>query len=242
MRLLAIDCAGNSCSVALLEDQETLATRHEPMVRGHAEKLVPFISSVLKDAEINVADLDLIAVTVGPGTFTGVRIALSAAAGIGLAADVPIVGVTSFDVWRAASNTKAARLIILETKRDDFYSQFIPANGEEGEAVAAPAFEITSSIARSGESAPASGPITVLGDGAPRFLEALASNNAPPVSTAISALKFQILDPMPEISAVLVGKAAQMSVEARGLPTPGTTPDPFYLRGADTGPMLPKRQ
>ena len=92
MRILAFDTATSACSAALWEDGRVGARRFETMTRGHAEALVPMIADVMDEAGTNFPRLDLIAVTVGPGAFTGLRIGLAAARGMALAAAVPCLG------------------------------------------------------------------------------------------------------------------------------------------------------
>ncbi len=88
MRVLAIDTALEACSVAVLDTEESARARSRslPMVRGHAEALMPLIANVMSEARTEFAELDRIAVTVGPGSFTGLRVGVAAARGIGLAA------------------------------------------------------------------------------------------------------------------------------------------------------------
>ena len=88
MKILAFDTALNACSVAIADDGQVLAHTHEKRRRGHAETLLPMIEDEMKKAGITYEDLDLLAVTVGPGTFTGLRIGLAAARGISIASRV----------------------------------------------------------------------------------------------------------------------------------------------------------
>ncbi|PHQ70660.1 MAG: tRNA (adenosine(37)-N6)-threonylcarbamoyltransferase complex dimerization subunit type 1 TsaB, partial [Sneathiella sp.] len=102
MKILALDTALNACSVAIMDADDICAHLHEKRRRGHAETLMPMVQSLMKKAELCYHDLDLIAVTVGPGTFTGLRIGLATARGIALAADKPIVGITSLEALAAS--------------------------------------------------------------------------------------------------------------------------------------------
>jgi tRNA threonylcarbamoyladenosine biosynthesis protein TsaB len=94
MRVLALDASLARCAAAIVVNQQTLALRQEDASRGHAALLPVMASAVLDEVRLRATDLDLVAVTVGPGSFTGVRAGLALAHGIALAAGVPIIGVT----------------------------------------------------------------------------------------------------------------------------------------------------
>lgn len=97
------------------------------MSRGQSERLVPMVLEVMSEAGLDFSELEAVAVSVGPGAFTGVRIGLSAAKGFSLALDIPIVAVTSFEAVAASvpAEARAHRLlaIALESKRSDLYLQ-----------------------------------------------------------------------------------------------------------------------
>jgi tRNA threonylcarbamoyladenosine biosynthesis protein TsaB len=90
MRILAIETAGNACSIALLDDDAIIAERHENVGRGHAERLIPWIAELSGGGRA-----DRIIVGCGPGSFTGVRIGIAAARALGLGWGVPVSGVSS---------------------------------------------------------------------------------------------------------------------------------------------------
>ncbi len=94
MLILALDCALARCSAGVVADGVLSAGRQQDAGRGQAALLPVMAASVLDEAEIAATDLDLVAVTVGPGSFTGIRAGLALAHGIALAAGVPVVGVT----------------------------------------------------------------------------------------------------------------------------------------------------
>ena len=105
MRVLAIDTALAACSAAVLDTDHgggVLASDSLSMTRGHAEALMPLIYHVMQRARMAFADLDRVAVTTGPGSFTGLRVGISAARGIALAADKPAVGVSTLTAYAAA--------------------------------------------------------------------------------------------------------------------------------------------
>ena len=101
---LAIDTTFGACSAALrlaphdqAQDTQTIS-RYEAMTTGHAERLVGMIADVLRDAALGFDELNAIAVTVGPGTFTGTRVGVAAARALALAGDLPIYTATSLAV------------------------------------------------------------------------------------------------------------------------------------------------
>lgn len=94
--ILAFDTSAAHCAAALLRDGQIIA-RVEPMSRGQGERLMVLLQEVLDETEINWADLDAIAVGTGPGNFTGIRIAVSAARGLALGLGKPAIGVSNFD-------------------------------------------------------------------------------------------------------------------------------------------------
>src|SRR5204862_5654788 len=103
MLILAIDTALDACAAGVLDTDagKLIAQESQPMKRGHAEALMPLIARVMREAGIAFANLDRIAVTTGPGSFTGLRVGLSAARGIALAADRPVVGLTTLSAYAA---------------------------------------------------------------------------------------------------------------------------------------------
>jgi tRNA threonylcarbamoyl adenosine modification protein YeaZ len=103
MRILALDTALPAVCACVLESGETepLAMESLPMERGHAEALLPLIERVMAQVEGGFPSLDRVAVTVGPGSFTGIRVAISAARGFGVALNIPVVGVSTLGAFAA---------------------------------------------------------------------------------------------------------------------------------------------
>ncbi len=97
MRILALDTATSACSAALWHDGRVCARRLVRMERGQSEALMPMVLDVLAEAGCGFSQLDLLAVTVGPGAFTGLRIGLAAARGMALASGIPCLGVTTLE-------------------------------------------------------------------------------------------------------------------------------------------------
>lgn len=164
MKVLAFDCSGASCSAAVVVDAAPRAQRFVAMERGHAEALLPMIDTVLREAKLALAAIDLIAVTTGPGSFTGLRIGLAAAHGLALANGIAAVGVTSFDAVVAPADA-APLIIALESKRAELFLQRRDRDD--------PRLPALVPQAQWSEIVPA-GPCRLAGDGAPRLAAALA--------------------------------------------------------------------
>jgi tRNA threonylcarbamoyladenosine biosynthesis protein TsaB len=94
MLILALDSAVARCSATIVAGGEVVAGYQRDLDRGHASVLPVMAQDCLRDASLDAADLDLIAVTVGPGSFTGIRGGVALAQGIGVAVDRPVIGVT----------------------------------------------------------------------------------------------------------------------------------------------------
>lgn len=126
--ILALDAAGPACSAALWRDGRIVSHRRQPMQRGHAEALMPLVLDVLAAAGAGFADLGQVAVGVGPGSFTGIRIALAAARGIALAAGLPVTGVDSFSAVAEALPATLPRgghlLVAIDSKREALFGQY----------------------------------------------------------------------------------------------------------------------
>jgi tRNA threonylcarbamoyladenosine biosynthesis protein TsaB len=120
MVLLALDTALGATQVAVFDGTTALASERQEMATGHAEALLPMVERVLVAAGRGYGGLDRIAVTVGPGTFTGVRIALAAARALGLALGKPVVGVTTL---AALAHERGAVVAVIDARRGEIYAQ-----------------------------------------------------------------------------------------------------------------------
>jgi tRNA threonylcarbamoyladenosine biosynthesis protein TsaB len=134
MLILAIDTALDACAAAVLDTDTSrlIAQESLPMKRGHAEALMPLIARVIKASGIAFVALDRIAVTTGPGSFTGLRVGLSAARGIGLAANRPVVGLTTLTSYAApivAQNAAQPVISAIDARHDHVYFQVVSGDG-----------------------------------------------------------------------------------------------------------------
>lgn len=121
MLLLSLDTSDCFISIALVDEQKVWAYTQVQMERGQAEQLFPLIDETFKKADLDISKIDGVAVTVGPGSFTGIRIGLAAAKGLGMALDIPVMGVTCFEMWQYG--IKEPVKVVLDTRRGDFYVQ-----------------------------------------------------------------------------------------------------------------------
>lgn len=112
MRILGLDTTGAYCSVALVDTAKVLAYKSENIGRGHAERLAPMVAEVLEAAGLAAKDIDKISVCTGPGSFTGLRVALAFAKGFALPRKLPVVGLSSLSVWAAQADPGGEKKVI----------------------------------------------------------------------------------------------------------------------------------
>ena len=125
MKLLAIDTALASCSVCVFDDV-ILAAEQIHMERGHAEALAPMVDRVMKQAGASFKDLHRIAVTTGPGTFTGIRVGLSFARSLGVALNIKVVGVNSMIATQVAvTNPESSVVVVHKAGQSGFYYVYL---------------------------------------------------------------------------------------------------------------------
>ncbi|MCW3474634.1 tRNA (adenosine(37)-N6)-threonylcarbamoyltransferase complex dimerization subunit type 1 TsaB [Limobrevibacterium gyesilva] len=201
MRILALDAALARCAAAVVVDGQVVALRQEPGGRGHAGVLPPMAEAVLAEAGLAATALDGVAVTVGPGSFTGLRAAIALAQGIALAAGRPVVGVTVAEAMAAALPTLGGRTlwVAIDSRRGRV---FLHRNGE----LAPVALEALP---------PAGGPVAVAGDVAIEVAARLAARDDDVMLTDIR---------LPPIRQVAVVGARRLRGELPPLPA-----QPIYV-------------
>ena len=150
MKILALDTSMGACSAAALRadiGSELLVARSESMARGHAEALMPMVAEVLAEAGLAARELDLVAATLGPGSFTGVRIAIAAARGFALATNAKLWGTDSLTVMAQGAlaetaMTRAGRpfAVAVDARKSMLYFALFDAAGTrlQGPALIAP--------------------------------------------------------------------------------------------------------
>ena len=227
MRVLAIDTALAACSAAVLDTTYggIVASASQPMVRGHAEALMPLLQQVMADAGLKFPDLDRIAVTTGPGSFTGLRVGIAAARGIALAADKPAVGLSTLSVYAAphmAADDQVQVVAAIDARHSHVYLQVFSPGGR---SLTTPRL----APLRDAVEAAAQTPSFIVGSAAQMIAAALSKSDAMPVA----------VDPRP---APDIAWVARMGAVVRGDQSP---PKPQYLRAPDAQPQnaaqLPRR-
>lgn len=135
MLILAIDTALDACAAAVLDTDsgKVIAQESQAMKRGHAEALMPLVARVMKQSGVAFDALDRIAATTGPGSFTGLRVGLSAARGIALAAAKPAVGITTLTAFAAPHVSEHGEnpiIAAIDARHDHVYLQAVSGHGE----------------------------------------------------------------------------------------------------------------
>lgn len=204
LRLLAVDTCFGACSVAVLAGAHVLATSCAEMQRGHAEALAPMVEDVLRKAGLAFGDLDKLAVTTGPGSFTGQRVGLAFMRGLRVALAKPLIGITSLAAMAEQARAETGRAIaaaVHDAKRDEVYLEMV------GHPVAAQILSIGAAV----QLLSSFSGLALAGTAAP----SMALHCPDAIATAITAPH-----------AVWVARLA-LAVEATA------TPRPLYLRPPD---------
>ena len=216
MRILAIDTALSNCAAAVLDNgpgSGCFVSIEEEIGRGHAEHLMDMIGEVMAESATAFSDLDRIAVTVGPGSFTGLRVGLSVARGFGLVLEKPVVGITTLAALARGVVLPAGHplLVALSGKGEEVYCQEFAGDGKP---VGAAGVRTVSDLARHLPSR-----ICLAGSAANQVAQAMKQQGAQVLST----------NGFPEIRDVAeLGLTADPSM---------SSPSPLYLRSADATPQ-----
>jgi tRNA threonylcarbamoyladenosine biosynthesis protein TsaB len=208
LKVLALDTCLGACSAAVFEDGAALATASEAMTRGHQERLAPLVAEIMAQAGCAFSDLDRIAVTVGPGSFTGLRVGLAFAKGLALALDRPCIGVGTLEALAKSRRRSGFAAACIDANRGQVYLQVFA----DDRAIMAPdVLPVEDAAARLIELF-RGGPAALIGSGAGLLQAALPQ--ARPYADAL---------PDPAIIAELAAAA----------PAPAPPPRPLYLRAPD---------
>ena len=226
MNILAFDTTLGACSAAIARrgnGGSRIFGACELREREHAEVLIPMIGGVLDEADLEYDDLDAIAVTIGPGSFTGVRVGVAAARGFALSLNVPLIALTSLEVMARQALDRLDEIpdtliVSVDARRSEIYiAQFDGAGHEVREPVAlAPA--------QAAKNLPSSGRIVAVGSGA-NLLAAAALNCAREIEVTLAELQ-------PDARIL-----AKMALDRQ--PASGPV-NPLYLRPPDAKPQSGK--
>jgi tRNA threonylcarbamoyladenosine biosynthesis protein TsaB len=208
MIILALDTASPVCAACLTRNGKVLAQESQIIGTGHAERLMPMVHAIMEQADILYSDIGLVAVSVGPGSFTGVRTGLAAAKGFAQALKIPAIGVSTLEAiaFEAHQSTPNSALrVVIDAKRGEVHTQDFGANGT-----------------------PDSGPVLLsLADAkgglGSRLLAGNGSALVDPGSQAVMA----------GASTAAILMFAQIAALRLNTDAAGLTMAPLYLRGAD---------
>ena len=213
MKILAADTALGACSVAVIDGGRILAHRFETMDRGHAEALAPMVDEAMRESSIGFGAIDRLAVTTGPGTFTGQRVGLAFMRGLRVALGKPLVGVTTLEAMCAAARAEANcdyAAAIHDAKRGEAYLAIISR-----ERVLLP-------------------PILVKLDDAASTIAAKLSSHAPvALSGTAASIVGEKLGPQARVTSIRQPDALWVARLAAPMPEPKDAPKPLYLRAPD---------
>jgi len=239
MMLLAIESATDLVGAALLGPDGSVAERSHIGGRAHAELLAPAIEEVCAVSGCTLADVDALAVDVGPGLFTGLRVGVATAKALGQSLGLGIVGVTSLDILAAGARELAGAeragqvvAVVDARRREVFAAGYAFGSDDDGASTVDPAdvrddrpeAMAPDALAAWLETLVGDGPVLVVGDGAVRYLELLG-----PIPGVDTSLAGEVTSPSP---AVLVRLAARR-LEAGVVPSSAVDLVPDYRRHAD---------
>lgn len=224
MKVLALDSATAACSVAAWIDGTIVAVERADLPRGQAEALLPMVERVRAASGLAYAAFDRLAVTIGPGHFTGLRIGLAAARGLALATGRPLVGITTLAAVAAGVPEQEARagilVVALDSKRADPYVQAFAADGRPS---GPPATRPVATYAAELRAAHPHAAFIVAGDAGAAIVAELRASGA--AARRASARE------RPD--------AATVAALAAAAPAPTDLPAPLYIHPAET--TAPKR-
>ena len=213
---LSIDTSNVNCAVHLMLHDGPSCEISDEIGRGHAERLISMIDHALNEHDLSPSDITKIAVTIGPGSFTGVRVGLAAARGYAAALNTPVVGISSLQALSKKNSGSGSTLVILDAKRDQFYAELFDDAGEtlEGPTLYTKGDELPEAWLHQAT-------LALVGTGA----EAIAA--LVPNASIVSH------DAAPDIADVAqLGKALEPDA---------SPPKPLYLRAADAKPQNPDK-
>lgn len=230
MKILAVDSATRSCSVAIMDGERLLAERILNHGGTHTTELMPMIDSLLNDCGLSIHNMGGLAVTIGPGSFTGLRIGLSTVKGLAFAVSLPVAGISSLDALASQAFFAAVRICpMIDARKGEVYTaEYTHTDGRlkpSGAARAVSPAEAARSI---------SSPCLFVGNGARLYKD------------VITDIAGQWANFLPEeqshVRAATVGRLGHQLLTS-GQATPLSLLTPWYIRDSDAkkyaGSFLP---
>lgn len=216
--LLCLETATRNCSVALVRDGQVIAIReHAEEGYTHAEKLHVFIEDVLQEAGVLASELNAVAVSKGPGSYTGLRIGVSAAKGLCYALQIPLISVSTLQILARATSVNEGYIIpLIDARRMEVYTAVFDAQGKPLSAVEAMILSETSFEAWPG-------PCTFVGDCLPK------------AKTVLSQPRFQFLESITFPSAQTMAELAATLYQEKQFEDVAYF-EPFYLKNFMVNP------
>lgn len=212
MKILAIDSSGLVATVALLCEDVLVGEYTIHNKKTHSQTLLPMIHDMLEMAEVDVKELDGIAVAAGPGSFTGLRIGASTAKGLAQALEIPIVAVPTLE--GLAFNLEGAGDFVcplMDARRNQAYYGIYDVSGERPRAVeeqaAAPVEDIVEKINELGRE------VIFIGDGVPVFREQLEQTVTVPFRFGADSVRYQRASSVAALGRIYFGKNFQMKAK-----------------------------
>lgn len=218
--ILAADTALGACSVAVLDDDAVLAHCWVAMERGHAEALAPMVQQTMAAAGLGFARLDRLAVTTGPGTFTGQRVGLAFMRGLRVALAKPLTGITTLAAMAAAARAECGATVaaaLHDARRDEVYLEVV-GQGDGTAPVLLPFAEAVAMLAAGPQD------LALAGTARAAAADALASRGL-----------------RPRLSTIFAPDACWVARLALALPPSAAPPQPLYLRPPDAKLPEPRR-
>ena len=223
MRILAIDTALNACAAGVLDASvgQVLAEESLALERGHAEALLPLLDRVISQIGGRFQSIDRVAVTIGPGSYTGLRVGIAAARAIGLAARAPVVGVSTLSGLLAplvATGERRIAAAAIDARHGGVYLQAVAPGGRT--IVHASHLSLRDAVRFLG-----SGPVVITGSGA-------AVIAAEAIEAGVS-VDLSLAEVTPDVA--WIARLGAIADPANALPKP------LYLKGPDAKPQAHAR-
>ncbi len=128
MKILAIDTSSKICSVAILENEETIEEINLDNGRTHSENLMPMIAEILAKNNLKLENIDLISCSIGPGSFTGIRIGVASVKAMAEVNQIPVVGVTSLETLARIDESNKTKVALIDARNNQVYGGIFDEN------------------------------------------------------------------------------------------------------------------